>query len=73
MGVLMFECPKNGTPVSTGLEMDAESFLALSKQPVHLQCPHCPAPHLLGDVRAWLSRGTENPSPERPPTHLTHA
>jgi hypothetical protein len=55
MATLMFECPANGAPVSTRVEVDATSFYSLSPHTTYLSCPHCPAPHLLGDVRAWLS------------------
>jgi hypothetical protein len=69
MATLMFECPTNGREVSTGVEVDATSFNSLSQQTTYLQCPHCPAPHLLGDVQAWLSDEVDM-SPEQPPIRL---
>ena len=68
MGTLLFECPKDGTVVTTGLELDYTSFKGLSPHTTYLPCPHCSTPHLLRDVRAWLSE-THNP-PERPSMHL---
>jgi hypothetical protein len=68
MGTLVFECPATGTQVSTGIEVDPGSFKSLSPQTTYLHCPHCPTPHLLGVVRAWLSN-VEKP-PEPPPMHF---
>ena len=66
MATLMFECPTNGREVSTRVEVDATSFNSFSQQTTYLQCPHCPAPHLLGDVQAWLSDEVDK-LPEQPP------
>jgi hypothetical protein len=69
MGTLMFECPTDGTEIFTGLEMDYTSFEGLSPHTIYLPCPHCSTPHLLGEVRAWLSEKAGEP-PERPTMHL---
>lgn len=51
MGVLKFICPATGEEVSTGVEV--ESFERLPSS-VPLDCPHCPEPHPLGSVKAWV-------------------
>jgi hypothetical protein len=53
MGVLKFICPATGEEVSTGVDVEAESFERLPSS-VPLDCPHCPAPHALGTVNAWV-------------------
>jgi hypothetical protein len=67
MGTLLFECPKDGTVVTTGLEVDYASFKGLSPHTTYLPCPHCSTPHL---VRAWLSETVDDNPPERPPMHV---
>lgn len=54
MAVLKFVCPTSGNLVDTGLDMDARSFAGLPRERTELSCPHCPDPHLLATVQAWL-------------------
>jgi hypothetical protein len=53
MGVLKFICPAMGQEVSTGIEVEAESFERLPSS-VPLDCPHCQGAHPLGGVKAWV-------------------
>ena len=55
MGALVFVCPATGLEVFTGLEMDHDSFAALPSVLPDLSCPHCPKPHQLSEVTAWLA------------------
>ena len=57
MGTLVFVCPATGFEVFTGLEMDHDSFAALPSVLPDLSCPHCPKPHQLSEVTAWLAEG----------------
>ena len=61
MGVLKVRCPESGREVSTGIEIDPQSFAALpDKLPVS-NCPLCGLDH------AWLkcdARFVEDPIPE---------
>ena len=61
MGVLKVRCPESGREVSTGIEIDPQSFAALpDKLPVS-NCPLCGLDH------AWLKCGArfvEDPIPE---------
>jgi hypothetical protein len=72
MGTLMFECPASGTTVTTGIEMDADTFKSLAYD-TPLKCPHCDTPHPIGLVRRWLSGNAPKPparSPIRSPIRL---
>ena len=39
MGTILFECPKTGSAVSTGVETEPISFCRLSKTWLELYCP----------------------------------
>ncbi len=54
MAVLKFLCPTSGNEVDTGLDLDARTFAGLLRDHTKLSCPHCPNPHLLATVQAWL-------------------
>jgi hypothetical protein len=41
MGVLMVRCPNTTQEVSTGIEIEAESFATLPDKLVASQCPLC--------------------------------
>jgi hypothetical protein len=53
MGGLKFICPATGEEVSTGVDVEAESSERLPSS-VPPDCPHCPEPHPLGSVKAWV-------------------
>ena len=55
MGTLIFVCPATGHEVSTGLEMDVDTFATLPSEPI--RCPHCPKPHQLSELAVWLADG----------------
>ena len=57
MGTLVFVCPTTGLEVFTGREMDHNSFAALPSVLPDVRCPHCPKPHQLSEVTAWLAEG----------------
>ena len=67
MGFLKVRCPETGREVSTGIEIDPQSFAALpDKLPVS-NCPLCGLDH------AWLkcdARFLEDPSPSGLPEAL---
>jgi hypothetical protein len=45
MGVLMVRCPETGSEVSTGIEIDQESFARLPDKLVSWKCPLCAREH----------------------------
>ena len=52
MGALIFVCPKSGHEVSTGLEIDPDSYRALPKVLAEIKCPACGLIHNLYQVDA---------------------
>jgi endogenous inhibitor of DNA gyrase (YacG/DUF329 family) len=64
MGVLKVRCPETGREVSTGIEIDPESFAALPDKLPGSNCPLCGLDHV------WLkcdTRFVEEPNPSRLP------
>jgi predicted RNA-binding Zn-ribbon protein involved in translation (DUF1610 family) len=47
MAFLTITCPRTGGRVSTGVELDRETFERLPESEAHLQCPHC------GQIHTW--------------------
>ena len=54
MGALVFVCPTSGHEVSTGLEIDPESYGALPEVLADIKCPHCGLTRNLYKVEARL-------------------
>ena len=55
MGTILFECPKTGRPVSTGIETEPLSFCRLSKTWLEVHCPICGHFHVF---KVWLAQET---------------
>ena len=55
MGTILFECPKTGSAVSTGVETEPISFCRLSKTWLEVYCPLCG--HFHG-AKIWLAQET---------------
>jgi predicted RNA-binding Zn-ribbon protein involved in translation (DUF1610 family) len=60
--IVLFQCPNTGRELSTGIEMDPETFHRLPDIPSHLRCPDCGLKHLWSTREAWLG----NPPPSAP-------
>lgn len=54
MAMLSFICPTTGLKVSTGIDIDSESFKCLPLKITEIACPHCKKPHALPDVKSHL-------------------
>jgi hypothetical protein len=50
MAVLLIKCPHTDRPVSTGIELDAETFAKLPDILSYMKCPECGLEH------AWWTR-----------------
>ena len=50
---LKFICPVTGNLVDTGMNIDEESFAALSDA-TEFSCPHCSQLHRFNEVQGWL-------------------
>ena len=54
MGILLIKCPHTGRAISTGIEVDQESFLSLPDTLSYLTCPECGLVHAWWTREAWL-------------------
>jgi hypothetical protein len=45
MSALRFECPRDGTEIDSGINIDAESFKRVRDHRVELFCPYCKVMH----------------------------
>ena len=45
MGILLIKCPLSGRPISTGIEIEADSLLNLPDVLSHVKCPECRLEH----------------------------
>ncbi|MEI9803949.1 MAG: hypothetical protein WDN48_05120 [Pseudolabrys sp.] len=55
MSSVMIECPKNGRPVSTGIEVEPSVFRELPKIASKMTCPACGQEHAWTTRSAWLT------------------
>ena len=60
--VVMVRCPATGRELSTGVEMDAETFERLPDIRSRMRCPVCSLDHDWSTREAWLG----NPAPSAP-------
>ena len=60
MGALVFVCPTSGREVSSGVEIDADSYRDLPKVLAEISCPACGHTHNLYQVEARLVDGEQN-------------
>jgi hypothetical protein len=72
MGVLMIECPNTGHAVSTGIEIDEDSFASLPDTLSRSNCPLCGAEHVWWKGEAWLSEGDDSSVPPWVARHRRH-
>ena len=45
MGVLIIKCPVTGRELSTGVQIDADSFARMPNAVASARCPHCRSEH----------------------------
>jgi len=64
MSILLIKCPHTGRPISTGIEVDTDSFAALPDVLSYLTCPDCGLTHAWWTREAWLQDDVEVPSSE---------
>jgi hypothetical protein len=54
MGVVMIKCPETGRAVSTGIEIEHDSFAMLPDVSAGMQCSACGGYHVWRKADAWL-------------------
>jgi hypothetical protein len=59
MSTIMIKCPQTGEAVSTGIEVERETFVALPDSGAEMRCPVCGHDHVWSKAQAWLA----NPTP----------
>jgi hypothetical protein len=62
MAVLLIKGPHTDRPVSTGIELDAETFAKLLLS--YTKCPECGPEHAWWTREAWLEDRVEVPPPK---------
>jgi hypothetical protein len=59
MSILLIKCPHTGRPISTGIEVDPDTFAALPDVLSYLTCPECGLTHAWWTREAWLEEPAE--------------
>jgi hypothetical protein len=59
MGILLIKCPHTSRPISTGIEVDADTFAGLPDVLLYLTCPECGLTHAWWSREAWLGEAAE--------------
>ncbi|MFL9827814.1 hypothetical protein [Rhodoplanes sp. SY1] len=54
MTMVMARCPYRDQPVSTGIEIDADTFAAMPESLVLARCPLCGLEHVWWKSETWL-------------------
>jgi predicted RNA-binding Zn-ribbon protein involved in translation (DUF1610 family) len=55
VSVIFIKCPATGRAVSTGIEIDRDTFSVLPDVGVETKCPACGGKHIWRKGDAWLS------------------
>jgi len=64
MAVSLIKCPHTDRPISTGIELDAETFAKLPDILSYMKCPECGLEHAWWTGEAWLEDRAEIPPPK---------
>jgi hypothetical protein len=64
MSILLIKCPHTDRPVSTGIELDAETFAKLPDILSYMKCPECGLEHAWWTREAWVEDRVEVPPPK---------
>jgi endogenous inhibitor of DNA gyrase (YacG/DUF329 family) len=63
MGAVMIKCPKSGRAVSTGIEIERDTFDQLPNVSSAMNCPACGSHHVWHKADAWIDDGPSGPKP----------
>ncbi|MFZ5691974.1 MAG: hypothetical protein ACOY5F_12040 [Pseudomonadota bacterium] len=68
MPTICTSCPNTGRAISTGIETDLDSFLAMPDVITRVRCPHCGEEHNWSKYNAFLRENapTSPPVPAPP-------
>jgi hypothetical protein len=59
MAILLIKCPHTDRPISTGLELELETFAKLPDILCYMKCPACGLEHAWWTREAWLDEPGE--------------
>jgi hypothetical protein len=65
MAILLIKCPHTHRPISTGIEIDPNSFANLRDVLSHVKCPECGLEHAWWTREAWLDDPGEMGPPDK--------
>jgi hypothetical protein len=63
MAMVMIKCPSSGHAVSTGIELEAQTFIRLPDVGSEMRCAACGGRHIWQKGDAWLSDGSAGSPP----------
>jgi hypothetical protein len=66
MSTVMIKCPDTGVPVSTGIEIEQDTFAKLPNLSSGMSCPACGNHHFWHKTDAWLSNAAAPHEPKKP-------
>jgi len=67
VATVLIQCSQTGRYLSTGMDIDPDTFESLPETATQVPCPHCGQPHAFAKSRAILvdpNRWSENPKVE---------
>ena len=67
MAILMIKCPVTGHAVSTGIDVEVDTFVQLPNVSSEINCPVCGSQHIWQKSDAWLTNGSMTASDPEPP------
>jgi hypothetical protein len=65
MAILLIKLPHTGRPISTGIEIDPDSFANLPEVLSYMKCPECGLDHAWWTREAWLGEAVEVAAPDK--------
>ena len=63
MAMIYISCPNTGRETSTGIDIDADSFVRMPNVVMRVLCPHCDEQHDWSKSNAYLRDGNTNNPP----------
>jgi hypothetical protein len=64
MGMVMIRCPSSGRTVSTGIELEKQTFIQLPDVSSGMSCSACGGHHIWRKAEAWLNDGSAGSPPD---------
>src|SRR5262249_854835 len=62
---IFVQCPRTGTPISTGLRTEWVLLKSLPRVPIPVRCPPCGQIHTCESQHAWIGHVLQSGAPKR--------